>query len=45
MKLLVIVVLVALVAAVVLHRKRSSRPHRTGLSTGNPFANEGEDRI
>ncbi|MFI9402953.1 hypothetical protein [Nocardia sp. NPDC052316] len=45
MEILVIVVLVALVAAVVLYRKRSNKPHRTDLSTGNPSANEGEDRI
>ncbi|WP_378730704.1 hypothetical protein [Nocardia brasiliensis] len=45
MEILVIIVLLALVAAVVLRRILSGRRRDTDLSTGNPSANEGEDRI
>ncbi|MFF3226910.1 hypothetical protein ACFYV7_29230 [Nocardia suismassiliense] len=45
MEILVIIVLLALVAAVVLRRTLSGKRRNTAISTGNPSANEGDDRI
>ncbi|WP_167829115.1 hypothetical protein [Nocardia brasiliensis] len=45
MEIIVIIALVVLVAAVLLFRKRSRGKDDTSLSTGNPSANEGDDRI
>ncbi|WP_255526525.1 hypothetical protein [Nocardia sp. XZ_19_385] len=44
MELLVIICLVVIVAVVLLKRKLSGN-RDTSLSTGNPSANEGDDKI
>ncbi|WP_280391864.1 hypothetical protein [Nocardia brasiliensis] len=45
MEIIVIIALVVVVAGVLLLRKRSRGKDDTSLSTGNPSANEGDDRI
>ncbi|MEU8895769.1 hypothetical protein [Nocardia sp. NPDC048505] len=45
MEILVIIALVVLVAVVVLFRRRSGKGRSTDISTGNPSANEYDDKI
>ncbi|MFI6044735.1 hypothetical protein ACIA8C_24115 [Nocardia sp. NPDC051321] len=45
MEILVIIALVVLVVAVLVSRKRWGKRRGTSLSTGNPSANEGNDKI